>query len=102
MWLLNPPPNTQLAGRVLANNSLSFSFIPATYANRCLLAFSEVENSLAAERWLAQQELSAKQLLTEAQGAERLARDRYTKGGGGILELLLSERSVFAAQELLK
>ena len=88
-------------GRLRANvaaNEAALREALENYANRCLIAFGEVENSLSAERWLARQESSARKVLKEAEGATLLARERYTKGGSGILELLLSERSVFDAQ----
>jgi NodT family efflux transporter outer membrane factor (OMF) lipoprotein len=74
----------------------------AGYANAVLLAYSEVESALAAERHLVEREIhlasSAEQLIA----ARRLAEDRYRSGLGNYLIVLESQTRALTAQiELL-
>ncbi len=74
----------------------------AGYANAVLLAYSEVESALAAERQLVEREIhlasSAEQLIA----ARRLAEDRYRSGLGNYLTVLESQTRALSAQiELL-
>ncbi len=65
----------------------------ATYASAVLQALREVEDALVADREL-QQQLKSSRLAYEAAGAaEQLARSRYDRGTGELLDLLAAERS---------
>jgi len=67
----------------------------AAYAQTALDAFREVENALAAEDFLRQQEEATGSAAQEAQAAEALAWERYTRGLENINTALQAQRTAF-------
>lgn len=72
----------------LARQKQAFS----AYAQKVLQAYAEVENLLAAERYLRKQANAARLARDEAQAAAKLARMRYNKGLADIITLLDAQR----------
>lgn len=68
------------------------------WVQQSLLAFSEVETQLAAERFTQERLEALRRALTEASEAERLALDRYLAGLAGYLDLLDAQRQAFGAE----
>lgn len=73
----------------------------ARFAQNALEAFSEVESALAAESLLATREAHLAAALENAQGAWRLAEDRYGQGVGELLSVLEAQRRALAAESEL-
>ena len=73
----------------------------AAYAQRVLVAFAEVESTLAAEGFLARQGESLEAAVGQARAAVRLADERYVAGIGDVLEVLESERGAVDARSRL-
>ncbi|MBL9117877.1 MAG: efflux transporter outer membrane subunit [Verrucomicrobiaceae bacterium] len=71
------------------------------YAQTALRAFTEVETTLAAEHFWAEQENSLRAASTEAAQAENLARTSYERGLSDILTLLDSRRRAYDASSAL-
>lgn len=71
------------------------------WVQQTLLAFSEVETQLAAERFTQDRLDALDRALTEAREAERLALDRYLAGLAGYLDLLDAQRQAFGAESQL-
>ncbi len=69
-----------------------FDEMAADYAQQVLEAIREVEDALAADQLLSEQYRYSRQRLKEARLAEELSRERYSRGVGGILLVLESER----------
>jgi NodT family efflux transporter outer membrane factor (OMF) lipoprotein len=69
-----------------------------TYAQVILRAFGEVESTLAAERFLAQQEQALAVAATQSGEAERLSNKRYDAGLVSYLAVLEAQRDAFVAQ----
>ena len=63
-----------------------------------LPAFKEVEQALAAEAWLRQQELALREAVTQTEASRKLAIYAYRQGLIEILTLLDSYRSTLNAQ----
>lgn len=68
------------------------------YKNTALNAFREVEQALAAEEWLRQQEISLKKAVEQTEASQKMAVYSYRNGLIGILTLLDSYRSTLNAQ----
>ncbi|MCC8996218.1 MAG: efflux transporter outer membrane subunit [Nitrosomonas sp.] len=68
------------------------------YKNTALNAFREVEQALAAEEWLRQQEMALKEAVEQTQSSQKLAVYSYRNGRIEILTLLDSYRSMLRAQ----
>ena len=68
------------------------------WVQQSLVAFSEVETQLAAERFTQERLDALERALTEAREAERLALDRYLAGLAGYLDLLDAQRQAFGAE----
>ncbi|SFM28410.1 efflux transporter, outer membrane factor (OMF) lipoprotein, NodT family [Nitrosomonas communis] len=68
------------------------------YKNTALNAFREVEQALAAEEWLRQQEASLRKAVEQTESSQRLAVYSYRHNLIGILTLLDSYRSTLNAQ----
>lgn len=68
------------------------------YKNTALNAFREVEQALAAEEWLRQEEASLKKAVEQTESSRRLAVYSYRNNLIGILTLLDSYRSTLNAQ----
>ncbi|MCW5598187.1 MAG: efflux transporter outer membrane subunit [Nitrosomonas sp.] len=68
------------------------------YKNTALNAFREVEQALAAEEWLRQQEASLRKAVEQTEASQALAIYSYRNGLIGILTLLDSYRSTLSAQ----
>lgn len=68
------------------------------YKNTALNAFREVEQALAAEEWLRQQEAALKKAVEQTEASQKLAVYSYRNGLIGILTLLDSYRSTLNAQ----
>ncbi|MCA9002701.1 MAG: TolC family protein, partial [Planctomycetes bacterium] len=72
----------------------------ARYQGLVIQAVREVEEALAAERLIREQLELVQTQVAEAQLAESLARDRYSKGVGNLLVVLDTERRRAAAEDL--
>jgi outer membrane protein TolC len=68
------------------------------YKNTALNAFREVEQALAAEEWLRQQEISLRKAVEQTEASQKLAVYSYRNGLIEILTLLDSYRSTLNAQ----
>jgi NodT family efflux transporter outer membrane factor (OMF) lipoprotein len=68
------------------------------YKNTALNAFREVEQALAAEEWLRQQEAALKKAVEHTESSQKLAVHSYRNGNIEILTLLDSYRSTLNAQ----
>lgn len=73
----------------------------ANYAEVVLLAFQEVETTLAAEQWLLKQQQLLKSEVTESREAERLAENDYVTGLTDIITLLDAQRRAFDSENNL-
>ncbi|MFN2427822.1 MAG: efflux transporter outer membrane subunit, partial [Candidatus Binatia bacterium] len=71
------------------------------YVSTALVAFTEVENALAGEGYLAQAEDALARAAVEAAAAERLANERYRSGIEGYVTLLESRRTSLQADSAL-
>ncbi len=71
------------------------------YLNIVLRAFSEIENTLAAETLLAERERVYVEALDHAQRSQQNFRSAYLNGNSDILQLLSTQRRVFSAQSSL-
>jgi outer membrane protein, multidrug efflux system len=83
-------------GRIRANEERARALYAenlATYRERLLIAFREVESSLAALRILDQQHESQLRAVTSAERAEQLATSRYKTGLTNVLELIDAQRT---------
>ena len=69
-----------------------------SYKNTALNAFREVEQALAAEEWLRQQEASLRKAVEQTESSQKLAVYSYRNGLIEILTLLDSYRSTLNAQ----
>jgi len=70
----------------------------ATYVNTALVAYLEVETTLAAEAFLSGREQHLVTSVEQARAAERLADERYTAGLDAYITVLDSQRSAFQAE----
>ena len=72
--------------------------ILATYVNTALVAYAEVETTLAAEAFLSDREQHLVISVEQARAAERLADERYSTGLDAYITVLDSQRSAFQAE----
>jgi NodT family efflux transporter outer membrane factor (OMF) lipoprotein len=73
----------------------------ANYADVVLLAFQEVETTLAAEKWLLNRQQLLTAEVTESREAERLAENDYITGLTDIITLLDAQRRAFDSENSL-
>jgi len=73
----------------------------ATFSQAVLTAFQEVENALANEEHLRQQEAALKTASTESVAAEELAWEQYSRGLVDIITVLDSQRRAVTSQSSL-
>ena len=73
----------------------------ANYAQSIINAFSEVENALQTEQFLASQERAMTVAAQQAIAAEKLAEERYLSGLQDFITVLESQRRAFTAQSQL-
>ena len=73
----------------------------ASYRQTVLTAFQQVEDSLAAERILAEQTDKQQQAVTSAQEFFRLANDRYQTGIDPYLNVLTAQTTLLTGQQAL-
>jgi len=88
-------------GRLRANVSLAGSTrdgLAASFASTVLIAFSEVENALAAEAHLVRQERFIQEAAEQARAARLLAEDRYRAGLVDYTAVLQSQQQSLAAE----
>ena len=71
------------------------------FVQSALRAFGEVEAALAAEHYLARQELSLRSAAAEAGAGHTLASERYAQGLADMITLLEAQRRAFAADSQL-
>lgn len=92
------------SGRLINNVRISRANSEETlmaYSQTVLLAFREIENALAAENYLAEQEAALRISAEESIEAEKLALEEYGKGLAGIITVLESQRRSFNARSSL-
>lgn len=73
----------------------------ADYAQVVLTAFQEVETTMAAEKWLKNQQDLLQAEVKESSQAERLAEEDYITGLTDIITLLAAQRSAFDSENSL-
>jgi multidrug efflux system outer membrane protein len=91
-------------GRLLANSRIAGAEREEnieTYAQIALTAFEEVETTLAAERYLAEQEAALEVAAAESVQAESLAETQYSRGLVDIITVLESQRRSFNSRSAL-
>jgi multidrug efflux system outer membrane protein len=89
-------------GKLLANVRLSeakMKELARTYQGAVLSALKDVEDSLAAVRWLAEQEIAQAQAVTSAREAQRLADVRYREGAVDYLAVLEAQRTLLQSED---
>lgn len=106
-WALGPLAGTMLTmpifdgGRNKANETLAqagFDEAAASYRERVLAAFREVEDNLSGLRILAEQAREQAQSVAAAQRSAQLSNARYRNGFVNYLEVIDAERTVLATQ----
>jgi multidrug efflux system outer membrane protein len=70
----------------------------ANYRQSVLVAFREVEDSLADVRWLSQQSTALDSALAGARRAQRISRSRYDAGAVDYLTVIDADRTVLQSQ----
>ena len=91
-------------GRLLANvkrRQAQYETALADYGHTALIAFREVEGTLASELYLAGQEEALRIAAEESIGAADLAWDQYQRGLNDIMTVLESQRRSFDSQRQL-
>jgi outer membrane protein, multidrug efflux system len=73
----------------------------ARYVQSALVAFGEVESTLAAEAFLTGQEEAAQQAAEQSLAARSLAEDRYKTGLSGLITMLEAQRRAHEAESQL-
>ncbi|WP_349609333.1 MULTISPECIES: efflux transporter outer membrane subunit [Cupriavidus] len=106
-WLLGPLVGSTIAqtlfdgGRNRANLAgarAAHEESVARYRQSVLVAFREVEDSLADVRWLSQQGTALDSALAGAKRAQRISRSRYDAGAVDYLTVIDADRTVLQAQ----
>jgi multidrug efflux system outer membrane protein len=77
-----------------------FEEVTARYRGQVLNAFSEVENSLSAIQYLAEQSAAQTRAVNSSARAADLARQRYESGISSYLEVVDANRAALAAQRI--
>ena len=103
VWSIGPSLSLQIfaGGRNLANYRRSKSVYEesvANYRQRILVAFGDVENSLAGIRHLADQAAAQDRAVANARRAAELAGDRYRAGIVSYLEVVDANREALQAE----
>jgi multidrug efflux system outer membrane protein len=78
----------------------AFAEASAHYRGQVLVAFSEVENSLADIRYLSEQAAAQERAVSFSQRAADLARERYQSGISSYLEVVDANRAALASQRI--
>ncbi len=73
----------------------------AVYEKAVQSGFRDVADALAVRGTIERQLTAQQRLVAAAQTAERIARNRYDSGADSYLNLLIAQRSLFAAQQTL-
>ena len=91
-------------GRVQGNIDLTRareSEAAAVFAQAVLRAYSEVENALSAEAYLAKREAALTTVAEQAREARRLAEDRYYRGLSDLLTMLQTRSTAYQTESQL-
>ena len=108
-WALGPLLGTMLTvplidgGRNRSNLDRSYAALEesvAGYRQQVLVAFAEVEDSLASVRTLDEQGLATRDATTSASRALAIAQSRYRAGATGYLDVIDAQRSLLSTQRL--
>jgi len=108
-WALGPLAGTILAmplidgGRNQANLDRSYAVLEesvASYRQKVLAAFAEVEDNLANVRTLDDQGQATRDAVASASRALRIAQVRYNAGATGYLDAIDAQRSLLSVQRL--
>ncbi len=106
-WMLGPLVGTTVAQTVfdggrnssnLAGARAAHEESVARYQQTVLVAFREVEDSLADVRWLSQQGTALDSALSGARRAQRISRSRYDAGAVDYLTVIDADRTVLQSQ----
>jgi len=106
-WMLGPLVGTTIAQTVfdggrnssnLAGARAAHEETVARYQQTVLVAFREVEDSLADVRWLSQQGAALDSALAGARRAQRISRSRYDAGAVDYLTVIDADRTVLQSQ----
>src|SRR5581483_8342646 len=102
-WTIGPSLSLPIfaGGRNRANYQRSkgaYAEAIAAYRQRVLVAFGEVENSLASIRHLAEQSAAQERAVANARRAAELATERYRSGIVAYIEVVDASRDVFSAE----
>lgn len=106
-WMLGPLVGTTVAQTVfdggrnssnLAGARAAHEESVARYQQTVLVAFREVEDSLADVRWLSQQATALDGALAGAKRAQRISRSRYDAGAVDYLTVIDADRTVLQSQ----
>lgn len=92
--------NGRLKAQVSQNEAASRE-AAALYEDAILTAYREVETTLAAEAYLAEQEAALEAATEQAAAAEELAAQRYRAGLADIITLLQSQRTAIESESAL-
>lgn len=87
----------RIEGEIFRNQARAEEAL-SLYKNTALNAFREVEQALAAEEWLREQEISLRKAVEQTEASQKLAVYSYRNGLIQILTLLDSYRSTLDAQ----
>jgi multidrug efflux system outer membrane protein len=103
VWSIGPSISIPLfaGGRNRANKAranAAYEEAVIRYRQRVLVAFSEVENSLAALRFLAEQKTAQDRAMQNARKAVELAQRRYEAGIVGYLEVVDATRAALQTE----
>lgn len=106
-WMLGPLVGTTIAQTVfdggrnsanLAGARAAHEETVASYRQTVLVAFREVEDSLADVRWLRRQGGALDSALAGAKRAQRISRSRYNAGAVDYLTVIDADRTVLQSQ----
>jgi multidrug efflux system outer membrane protein len=106
-WMIGPLVGTTVAQTVfdggrnssnLAGARAAHEESVANYRQTVLVAFREVEDSLADVRWLSQQGVALDSALAGAKRAQRTSRSRYDAGAVDYLTVIDADRTVLQSQ----
>lgn len=105
-WSFLPSISTPLFDGGLTESNLALAearkhLAVASYESTIRTAFREVSEALAAHHWLAVQEASQRDLVYAETERVRLSNIRYDQGSASFLDVLDSQRSQFAAEQML-
>jgi multidrug efflux system outer membrane protein len=103
VWSIGPSVSLPLfaGGRIRANykrSQAAFDESVARYRQQVLVAFGDVENSLAGIRYLAEQSAAQQRAVANARRAADLATDRYRSGIVSYLEVVDASREALSAE----